>query len=187
MRPLFAIAIGLLAVAGASAQDVPPRFDIIYNSELYRQDTPQETLKSLLGAISRERYDYALAHLIDPADVNARLAANQTYFERMAAEQVGSTAAGRALDAPEFQRRVQDVGTRLNVRQLGDQLRSKLTDETDNVKDLKRFAREGQFQEAGETATATIKDVKDRALYFKKVGSRWFMENRKEDRPPAKE
>jgi hypothetical protein len=177
----------LIAIASLHAQDVPPRFDVIYNADFYKQDSPQEALKASLGAISRDRYDYLLAHLIDPAFVDARLASTQTYFERIAAEQIGATAAGKTLNAAEFQARVREVAMRMNIKQLGEQIRQKLLDEPENLKDLKRFAREGQFQEAGDTATAAIKDVKDGALYFKKVGGRWFLDNKKEDRPPAKE
>ena len=97
------------------------------------------------------------------------------------------TSAGRAFTSEEFQRRSRELGLQLNVKQLADQMRQKLADEPDNLKDLKRFLREGQFQEAGNVATATLKDVKDRSVYFKKVGGRWFLANNKEDRPPAKE
>ena len=55
----------------------------------------------------------------------------------------------------------------LNFHDLASRIRRKLTDEPDNLKDLRRFARDGQFESAGDTATATLKDVKDRALYFK--------------------
>jgi hypothetical protein len=57
------------------------------------------------------------------------------------------------------------------------------------LKDLRRFLREGEFKTSGESATAVLKDVTDRALYFKKVKDRWFLENRKEEAagPPPKE
>jgi hypothetical protein len=187
MRPLVAIASLLLIVTTAGAQDVPTRFDVIHNNELYVQDTPQNALKAAIVALSRDRYDYFLAHLLDPSYVDARLATTQAYFERVASDQLGATAAGQALNPVDFQRRVVEVATRANVRQLGEQIRQKFEDEPDNLRDLKRFSREGQFQDAGETSTASIKDIKDRALYFKKVNGRWFLENKKEDKPAAKE
>jgi hypothetical protein len=188
MRPVGAVFAVCVLAGVAAAQEVgPTRFDIIYNPELYRQDSPQAALNSALGAVARDRLDYLVAHLLDPAYVDARLATTQAYFERAAAEQIGSTTAGQALSAQALQNRIRDVGTRLNVRSLADQVRRKLADEPENVRDLKRFARDGQVTESGETATATLKDVPDRALYFKKVGNRWYLENRKEEKPPAKE
>lgn len=183
----FTAVLALATIADAQPPDVKPRFDVLHNSEFYRQDTPQETLKSVVGAIGRDRYDYVIAHLLEPGYVNARLLTTQSYFERLAAEQVAQTAGGRRLQGAELQARIQQVGISLNVRQLADKMRNKIAEEPDNLKDLKRFAREGLFMDAGDTATATLKDIKDRALYFKKVEGRWFLENRKEDKPAAKE
>jgi hypothetical protein len=79
------------------------------------------------------------------------------------------------------------VSTRLNFQRLTGDVRRKLADEPDNVKDLRRFARLGEFQVAGETAKGTLKDAPDRALFFKRTNGRWFLENRKDEagaRPP---
>lgn len=171
----------LASAVQAQQPDVPPRFDVLHNAELYKQDTPQNTLNSVLIAISRDRYDYITAHLLDPAFVDARLATNQTYFERVAAEQVSVTAVGQLLKGAELESRVRQVAVGLNVKSLGTQIREKMTDEPNNLRDLKQFARDGQFEVTGETAKATLRDVKDRALYFKKIGGRWFLENRKEE------
>jgi hypothetical protein len=191
MRPLLSLAAGLFLTSFSAGQDVAPRFEILHNPDLYRQETPQETLTSVIIAVGRERYDYLAAHLLDPAWIDARMATTQAYFERVTGEQIVSTAAGAALRAADLELRVREVATRANFQNLTSQIGRKIADEPDNFKDLKRFAREGQFQVAGDTATVTIKDVKDRALYFKKVNNRWFMENRKDDAgappPPAKE
>ena len=122
-----------------------------------------------------------MAHLLDPAVVNGRMAGTQVYFERVAAEQLAKTAAGQRLRDEALQNRVRELGTRLNVANLANQIRRKIIDEPSNLRDLKRFARAGSFQSSGDnTTTVTLKDATDRALYFKKIGQRWFMENRKE-------
>jgi hypothetical protein len=186
MRPLITLSVSLVLAAVCAAQDaVPPRFDVLYNPDLYKQVTPQDTVKSVLTAIERDRYDYIVAHLLDPAFVDARLATTRTYFERVGADQVAATAAGATLKGADLENRVRDVGARLNFLDLASRVRKKLNDEPDNIKDLRRFARDGQFQSAGDTATATLKDVKDRALYFKLIDGRWFIENRKEEAPAA--
>jgi len=189
MRRLLALTavLVLTTISAAQAPEVKPRFDVLHNSEFYKQDTPQQTLTSVVGALGRDRYDYVIAHLLDPAYVNSRLATTQSYFERIAADQVAQTGGGRLLQGAALQARIQQVGMSLNVKQLAEQMKAKLADEPDNLKDLKRLAREGVFVDTGDTATATYKDIKDGALYFKKVEGRWFLENRKEDKPAAKE
>jgi len=188
MRSFLGLVAVIVVASALFAQqpDVPPRFDVLHNAELYKQDTPQNTLNSVLIAIERDRFDYVIAHLLDPALVDARLATNQTYFERVANEQVSKTALAQILKGAELEARVRQVANALNVKQLASQMREKLADEPTNLRDLKQFAREGQFDVAGETAKATLRDVKDRALYFKKSGGRWFLENRK-DETAAKE
>jgi hypothetical protein len=189
MRPLFAVAAALVLAATSVAQDVRPRFGILHNPDLYRQDTPQETLRSALAAVGRERYDYLAAHLLDPDWVDARLAVNRPYFERVAGEQIVATAAGAQLRGPALQARVQEVGTRLDFQDLTGTIRRKLADEPDNLKEMRRFLREGEVKTSGDSATIVLKDVRDRALYFKKVKDRWFLENRKDEAaaPPPKE
>ena len=189
MRPLVAVAAALGLAAAAAAQDVPRRFGILHNPDLYRQGTPTETLRSALGAIGRERYDYLAAHLLDPDWVDARLAVNQPYFERVAGEQIVATAAGAQLKGPALQARVTEVGTRLNFQDLTGNIRRKLADEPDHLKDMRRFLRDGEVKTSGDSAAIVLKDVKDRALYFKKVKDRWFLENRKDEAaaPPPKE
>jgi hypothetical protein len=186
MRPLLTLAAGLLLLPAAVAQDGPqPRFDVLPNLDTYPQNTPQRTLAAVLAAIDRDRFDYVVAHLLDPEFVDARLGATQAYFERVAGEQVAQ--AGANLRGPDLETRIRMVGLRLNVQDLVRQIRQKLADQPDHLRDLRRFARDGQVQAAGETATVTLPDVKDRAVYFKKVGDRWYLENRKEDRAARKE
>jgi len=187
MRPLFALVASIVFAAAVSAQDIPSRFEVLYNPDLYKQDTPQDTVNSILGAIERGRFDYIVAHLLDPDFVDNRLATTRNYFERVAAEQVAGSAGGATLKGAELENRIRDVGLRLNVADLADRIRKKLVDEPANIRDLKRFARDGQFQTSADTGSATLKDVKDRALYFKNVKGRWYMENRKEEALPSKE
>ena len=189
MRPVYSLAAGLVLAAAASGQqDVPARFGVLHNPDLYKQDTPQDALVAALGAIDRQRYDYLVAHLLDPEWVDARMAANRPYFDRVAGEQIVSGPGGAALRGPELDARVREVSTRLNFQRLTADVRRKLDDEPDNVKYLRRFARVGEVQVAGETARGTLKDAPDRAVYFKKVSGRWFVENRKDEAaPPPKE
>src|SRR5262249_5923936 len=158
---LFALVATIVFAAAASAQDIPSRFEVLYNPDLYKQDAPQDTVNSILGAIDRGRYDYIVAHLLDPDYVDTRLAAPRHCFERVATEQVAASAGGATLKGAELENRIREVGQRLNVADLAERIRKKLVDEPANVRDLKRFARDGQYQTSGDTGSATLKDVKD--------------------------
>jgi hypothetical protein len=63
-----------------------------------------------------------------------------------------------------------------------EELVQETTDKLDNdpiaVKELRRFFKEGEWDIADTTATVKLKDVKDRQVYLKKMGTRWYWENR---------
>lgn len=56
--------------------------------------------------------------------------------------------------------------------------KTKLADYPASVKELERFAKEGEWQETKDSAVAKLKDVKERQVYMKKVGNRWYFENK---------
>jgi hypothetical protein len=153
MRTLAALTIALGLAAPAAAQDEkapPPRFDVRADLENYPQKTPKEAFTSAIKAIERKRFDYLVAHVIDPAWVDARLRDTASTFANVVA----------------------DVG-----RYLGE--------EPGVLREFRRFLSEGEFQEAGETTVVRLKDVKDRQVYLKKVGERWFLENRRTEEKAA--
>ena len=184
MTRFLVITAGLLAAAAAPAQD-GARYGILPNDDLYKQKAPKDALAAVILAIERDRLDYLVAHLMPKDFVDARLKRSAAYFEKIAAEQLAGTAQGAGLTGAELQARVQQKAEILNFRHLTDTMRTKLADEPDNLKTLKRFLREGDVVEAGDTATVTVKDVKDRTVYLRKVDGRWVFENRREE--PAKE
>ena len=72
-------------------------------------------------------------------------------------------------------------GYRLVVKDLAD----KFSADTSIAKELRKFLREGDFTVDGETAKVTLKDVKDRGVFFKKAGERWFVEDRQIEIKPV--
>jgi hypothetical protein len=54
----------------------------------------------------------------------------------------------------------------------------KLADNPAAVKELRRFLKEGEWDEGENAASAKLKDVKNRQVFLRKVGTRWFLENR---------
>jgi hypothetical protein len=46
------------------------------------------------------------------------------------------------------------------------------------VKLLGRFLKDGEWTADKDTASVRLKDVKDRAVFFKRIGERWYLEHR---------
>lgn len=161
-------------------------FGIFINPDLYPQNNPKKALESTIGALERDRSEYLIAHLLDPAFVKAQLDAMTPYYEKVAADQIATTGAGQKLRGDELQLRVRERAVQLNFKAFAEAIRAKMADEPNNIKELKLFLSDGKFSEEGETAKVTHKSFKDKTIYFKKVGERWFLENRKDD-APAKE
>jgi len=154
--------ISLFAFATvASSQDddkkVPPRFGFAYNAELYPQKKPQEALKSVIRAIDGKRVDYLLAQLADPKFVDAQVANYQASIGKADPEV-------RTLAA--FGRFVEDT---IGYFQSDPVI----------VKELRLFARDGQWEVDDMLATATLKGS-PRKVFFKQIGDRWYLENRQQ-------
>jgi hypothetical protein len=82
---------------------------------------------------------------------------------------------------PEFvDERVKKV--RGNFEEVVKEARAKLADNSELVKDLRRFLKEGEWNTTETTASVGLKDVKDRMAFFRKIESRWYLENRQQ--PP---
>jgi len=160
---LFALAAVLFALFGAAtkAQDedkkVPPRYGFAYNAELYPQKKPQDALKSVIRAIDGKRVDYLLAQLADPKFVDAQVANYQASIGKADPEV-------RTLAA--FGRFVEDT---IGYFQSDPVV----------VKELRLFARDGQWEVDDMLATATLKGS-PRKVFFKQIGDRWYLENRQQ-------
>lgn len=112
---------------------------------------------------------------------------SDTYSQKTAKEALTSVV--KAIDArkvdyllaqltdPSYvDKRVQDLGG--NFRGLVKETTDRLAADPTLIKELKRFASEGEWEEGEDTATARLKDVKTRAVFLKKIENRWYFENR---------
>ena len=186
--------IGLAAAAPASAQkvveeDEPSRFDIPYNIDLYSQKTPKETLKSVLGALEREALRLP-ARLPDRPGLRGQAAGPDLRLLRAEGAGLYAKLPPPKTDAARDARRadVERAAKKMNFDQAAAAIRKKFFEDPEALKDLKRFLAEGDFNESGDAAEATLKDVKDRKMAFRKVGRLWVMKNdREEPKRPAKE
>jgi hypothetical protein len=153
MPRVLALIVMLVSVVASPAQapkDTPPRrYGVEPNLRDYPQETPKETLASVLRAVERGRINYLLAHLADPTFVDLRV--KEVYggdFEELVRETTG-----------------------------------KLSDNPAAVKELQRFLKEGEWEGSDTTASAKLKENKDRQVFFRKIGRRWFLENRQKPEP----
>jgi hypothetical protein len=65
-----------------------------------------------------------------------------------------------------------------------DVVKAKWANDPESVKELRRFVSDGNWEETGDTAVAKLKDLKSRQVYLKKIGNRWFLENRQKAQQP---
>lgn len=63
----------------------------------------------------------------------------------------------------------------------------KLKDNPAAVKELQRFLKEGEWEGGESSVSAKLKDVKDRQVFFRKTGRRWYLENRQKPEPAKTE
>jgi hypothetical protein len=205
MRPALAAVLVLSAFALAAAQPpkpVEPRFGVKHRDKAYPQATPKAALKSAIDAIEAADFAYLVAHLLDPKFVDATVDDRQKQlvpaaeaelaqlrdFQRANPDKVDAESRV-PLDPMLFRaaaaEKARDRAFKLLVREVT----AKLVDDPETLKALRRVYREGTFTE-GDPATATHPEVKNRTLFFKKLGDYWVLENRQAAEPkkePQKE
>lgn len=87
------------------------------------------------------------------------------------------------LADPEFtDRRIKEVYSG-NFDEFVRETSAKLADNPSTVKELERFLKEGDWQEGEKSASVRLKDIKDREVFLRKVGNRWYLENRQKAEP----
>jgi hypothetical protein len=150
----------LAGAAGAMAQPagkdkMAPRFGIEADSAKYSQKSPQDTLKSVLAAIENKQVDYLLAHLADPDFVDKRV----EYYLKQAP---GKEQLARAMA---FQRLVNATHEHFQ-------------EDPTRIKELYRFAKDGEWKVAEKSAMVRHTQVPMRKAFFRKIQDRWFFEDR---------
>ncbi|MBX9626266.1 MAG: hypothetical protein K2X82_20875 [Gemmataceae bacterium] len=200
MRLAFAAA--LLAGTAALAQErpkgpdeIPVRYGLPYKAKAYPQGTPKEALESVIAAADKGEVSYLVAHLLDPAFVDGRVGDRARQFEpaveaglaRKRDAQRQDPAGVRdedrvPVEPDKFRARVAADAKSAAFAQLVRDVGEKLADDPEVLKDLRRFNRQGTFPEnPGEAAKVGLPEVRDRAVYLKKVGDRWYVENRQSE------
>jgi hypothetical protein len=124
----------------------------------YSQKTPQESLLSITRAIESERIDYLLAQLADPR-----------FVDEAVADYKGSIRQGddKAKLFLAFDRLVNET-------------RQYLLEDPTLLKELRRFAKEADWQANETQAVGTLKSIQGRKVFLHKYEDRWFLENKQQ-------
>lgn len=152
MRIALTIGLALSLCGTAAAQKKDPadiRFGVEIDKDGFPQSTPKDALRSVLKAAEVGRFDYLVAHLVDPAYVDQQV-----------------------KEAGPFEKFVRVV-------------KDRWANDPENSKELRRFLSDGEWEETADTATAKLKDLKSRQVFLKKVGARWYLENRTKPQPKS--
>lgn len=197
-KPVLAAVTLLASTVLASAQeapkapgDVPPRFGAPARLKTYPQATAKDALRSAIEAAERNEFTYLLAHLMDPQFVDTRLVERAKQLEPGVEVEMGKlreyqkanpdgiARENRVPDDPGLFRAfaAREAQTRA-FRQLVRDVADRLGDDPQALKDLRRFLREGTFTDVAGGSKVTLGDVKERAVFLKQIGDRWFVENR---------
>ena len=159
---LVTIVLGLTFAAGGLGQaqekgdKLGKRYTYELDDENYPQKSPQEALLSVAKAIGNKKIEYLLAHLADPEFVDAKVAKYKKLIE-------GGKEEGKTLLA--FQRLVKET-------------REHFLEDPELVAELRRFAKEAEWKSEENTAMGSVKNIVGRHVFMKRVGDRWFLEQR---------
>jgi hypothetical protein len=201
MRTLGTFTILLVATMLTIAQEPPkvdPRFGVEALLDPYPQRSPRETLESAIKLIERGKFDYLAAHVIEPDFVDERVAERAVRLEADVDAELRKLRIAQRNDPlaiPRSQRLPDNVAefnaivaaeARVRAfRQVAAAMQTTMAENPDHLKDLRRLLRSGTFVDAGQTANLSQASLPDRNVFFRKIGPRWFIENRQKAEAPA--
>jgi hypothetical protein len=188
------ITLAVMATAVAQVRETPPpRYGVAADLRGYPQATPKMALQSAIQAIELNRLDYLAAHLLDPEFVDRQIAVRLPLVQEAADRELRLlratqrqkpqqvSLAERLPDEPDqFAVAVDQRARVLAFQLLVRDIQATLTELPGQVKDLRRFLRLPEILAEGDTATASHPAVQDRQLFFRKIGSRWYIEDRQQ-------
>lgn len=197
MRSVLTLAV--LAAVGSAAvaeelKDVilPSRYGIAPAPEFYPQGTPAEALATAAKLMEKQRYSYLLAHVVDPAVVDAQVAARVQQLtpaveKRLAEIRADQKRNLRADTPPEdvipadpvgFADKVRAVAEKQAFADLVKALQEHLAEFPENVTQLGAISREGMIAENGPAATAEVKSVPGKKVLLRQLGVNALKESR---------
>jgi hypothetical protein len=158
--PLLALALFAWAdaqPAGKDKEKTSVRYRVEADLERYPQKTPKEALASALKALGDKRIDYLLAHLADPAFVQAKLKGLK-----------GQLPASLTDDSKEL----------LAFQRLVKATTEHFAEDPTKIRELARFAKDGEWDGDEKLTLVTLKTLPGRKVYLKKVDGLWRLQDR---------
>jgi hypothetical protein len=168
------------------------------NLDLFPQDSPKASLTSAVKAVEKERTDYLAAHLIDPAFIDRKVEERAGLMQKEVAADFQARREAQArnpvpgedripADPKGFDEAVRREAARRAFRLVARDIRGTLDENPDHLNDLRRFLREGQFTDAGDTASAALRGGQGgRSVHFRKTDGRWYVQDRMRPEPEPK-
>lgn len=144
-----------LTAAAQQPDKLAKRYGFEVNIAQYPQKTPKESLESVIQAVQNKRIDYLLAHLADPEFVDKRV-----------------TEYSKGLQGSE------DAKIFLAFDRLVKETSSHFMEDPLLARELRDFARDGEWEGDESKASAKLKSIPTRRVFMKKMQERWFLENR---------
>jgi len=197
MRGVAIILIAAVFGAGASAQPrvvEKPRFGIESNLDLYPQNTAKAAFDSAIKLLENKRYDYFLAHVLDPELLQAKILDRAQKLEaeveadlvkrrdeqRLHPEKV-NTRDKLSFQPQEFAASVRDEAVARSFKYVVRDLQTQLGEYPENLKIFRKLQSEGQVADSGTAAVFTHKDIPGKGVYLKTNGKRWYLEDKQVD------
>jgi hypothetical protein len=193
---IIALAMGQPPAASDKPAEPKIRYGVTPLIRLYQQSSPKIALDSAVKAMEKSRFDYVAAQLLDPAFVDrestrrgvAFMADVEAEFRtRRIRENEGFSGIPRDQRVPAEPDKLQPLldaeCQARGFRKFVNDLRGLSADDPSQLKELRRFLRDGQIAESGDTAKVTLADTRDRFVFLKKIDGRWYLENRTADEP----
>ncbi len=183
-----AVTLAQEPVAPAARYGVAPAFDA------YQQGTVKEALNSVTLSLEKGRFEYLVAHLLDPKLIDARVEERAKAMEDAIDRELhlvrdeqfrrGLTARERITsDAGEFNALVRNEARSRAFKLVVRDTRAHFGEYPETAKELRRYLREGVSIDGGDVASMTLRGVKDEQLNLRKVNQRWHLEDRKGPEP----
>jgi hypothetical protein len=201
MRGLTILLIAAAFAVGASAQPKPivddqTRFGITPNLDLYPQNTPKAALDTATKLLENKRYEYFVAHVLDPAFLEAKILDRAQKLTREVELQLLQKRDEQKLNPDKvnsrdklpiepkaFAEAVREEAITRSFKFVVQDLRAHLFEYPENLKTFRKLLVAGEVVEAGTTATFTHKDIPGKSVYLKNNGKRWFLEDKQVDEP----
>jgi hypothetical protein len=186
MRIMFTLAVLAAVGSVASAEElkgitIQPRYGVEASPEFYPQGTPKEALATAAKLLEKQRYSYLLAHVIDPAFVDAEVAARAKGLEPAVEKQLAAVRADQKRNLPvdtpaervisadpaAFAQQVRAEAERQAFGELVKAMQDNLGEFPEHVTQLLAVAAAGTVAENGQAATAEAKGVPGKKVFLK--------------------